>query len=516
MVAQSRTLKLSILADVDQLKKSLSTANNDVENSSSKLGDFSKKAGVAFAAAAAAAGAYATVLIVDGVKAAIEDEAAQIRLATALKNATGATDAMIESVEKQITKTSLATGVADDKLRPALQRLTFSTEDVTKSQELLNLALDISQSTGKDLDAVANALGKAYDGNTTSLVKLGIGIDSAEAKTMNFETAQKKLTDLFGGAAAANAETYQGRIARIKIAFDEAKETIGAAFLPILGKLLDYVNNKALPIIDALSGAFSSKNGSGFGKVVSDVVDVLKDIFIPIFEAAQEHFNKFKKVINDNKENLKDFLDVVKFVAPLIGKIIGGAISVLGDIANVVINIFAKVLGAIKPMINFAIDGINLIIKGYNAIPFLDNIDLLPKITSSTTQGTSISGVLGSVTPIVSNAGTTVSGSTGGITGGATTGVTGTTGGGVGSAVAGAAAAAAKMTGAGGITDSQNAARLIAAGGAFTDSQNAARINLTVNGAIDAEGTARTIVNVLNDSFFRGTGGAGALLGASG
>ena len=514
MVAQSRTLKLSILADVDQLKKSLSTANNDVENSSSKLGDFSKKAGVAFAAAAAAAGAYATVLIVDGVKAAIEDEAAQIRLATALKNATGATDAMIESVEKQITKTSLATGVADDKLRPALQRLTFSTEDVTKSQELLNLALDISQSTGKDLDAVANALGKAYDGNTTSLVKLGIGIDSAEAKTMNFETAQKKLTDLFGGAAAANAETYQGRIARIKIAFDEAKETIGAAFLPILGKLLDYVNDKALPIIDALSGAFSSKNGSGFGKVVSDVVDVLKDIFIPIFEAAQEHFNKFKKVINDNKENLKDFLDVVKFVAPLIGKIIGGAISVLGDIANVVINIFAKVLGAIKPMINFAIDGINLIIKGYNAIPFLDNINLLPKITSSTTQGTSISGVLGSVTPIVSNAGTTGE-TTGGTTGNSTTGGTGTTGGGVGSAVAGAASAAAKMTGAGGITDSQNAARLIAAGGAFTDSQNAARINLTVNGAIDAEGTARTIVNVLNDSYFRGTGGGGTLLGAN-
>ena len=515
MVAQSRTLKLSILADVDQLKKSLSTANNDVEDSSNKLGDFSKKAGKAFAVAAAAAGAYATVLIVDGVKAAIEDEAAQIRLATALKNATGATDAMIESVEKQITATSLATGVADDKLRPALQRLTFSTEDVTKSQELLNLALDISQSTGKDLDAVANALGKAYDGNTTSLVKLGIGIDSAEAKTMNFETAQKKLTDLFGGSAAANAETYQGRIARIKIAFDEAKETIGAAFLPILGKLLDYVNDKALPIIEALSGAFSSKNGSGFGKVVSDVVNVLKDIFIPIIEVVQEHFNKFKKVIDDNKDNLKDFLDVVKFVAPLIGKIIGGAISVVGDIASVVIDIFANVLGAIKPMINFAIDGINLIIKGYNAIPFLDNINLLPKITSSTTQGTSISGVLGSVTPIVSNAATTVSGATGGITGGATTGATGTTGGGVGSAVAGAAAAAAKMTGAGGITDSQNAARLIAAGGAFTDSQNAARINLTVNGAIDAEGTARTIVNVLNDSYFRGTGGGGTLLGAN-
>ena len=78
MAGQSRTLKLSILADVDQLKKSLAQANGDVDNSSSKMGEFSKKAGLAFAAAGAAAGAYAVKLAVDGVKAAIEDEAAQI------------------------------------------------------------------------------------------------------------------------------------------------------------------------------------------------------------------------------------------------------------------------------------------------------------------------------------------------------------------------------------------------------------------------------------------------------
>ena len=160
MAGQSRTLKLSILADVDQLKKSLASANGDVEDSSSKLGEFSKKAGLAFAAAAAAAGAYAIKLAVDGVKAAIEDEAAQVRLATALKNATGATDDMIKSVEQQILKQSLATGVADEKLRPALSRLALSTNDVTKAQDLLTLALDISQATGKGLDAVAYALGK--------------------------------------------------------------------------------------------------------------------------------------------------------------------------------------------------------------------------------------------------------------------------------------------------------------------------------------------------------------------
>ena len=172
MAGQSRTLKLSILADVDQLNKSLKAANNDVENSSSKMGDFGKKAGLAFAAAGIAAAAYAVKIGVDGVKAAIEDEAAQTRLATALKNATGATDAMIASVEKQILATSLATGVADDKLRPALQRLSLSTGDVTKAQDLLNLSLDISQATGKGLDTVANALGKAYDGNATALGRL--------------------------------------------------------------------------------------------------------------------------------------------------------------------------------------------------------------------------------------------------------------------------------------------------------------------------------------------------------
>ena len=205
MAGQSRTLKLSILADVDQLKKSLAQANGDVDNSSSKMGEFSKKAGLAFAAAGAAAGAYAIKLAVDGVKAAIEDEAAQIRLATALKNATGATNEMIASVEKQILKTSLATGVADDKLRPALQRLSLSTNDVTKAQDLLNLALDISQATGKGLDSVANALGKAYDGNTAALGKLGIGLSSAELKAMSFEETQERLSDLFGGAAAVVA-----------------------------------------------------------------------------------------------------------------------------------------------------------------------------------------------------------------------------------------------------------------------------------------------------------------------
>jgi hypothetical protein len=116
----------------------------------------------------------------------------------------------------------------------------------------------------------------------------------------------------------------------------------------------------------------------------------------------------------------------------------------------------------------------------------------------------------------ISGGGSATSGS-GGTGGGTTSGGGGGSGGGVTAAVASAVAATKAVAG-GGFTDSQNTARLIAAGGGgFTDSQNAARlaaqapqINITVNGAIDKEGTARTIVDTINDSYYRGTGGATA------
>jgi hypothetical protein len=465
MVAQSRTLKLSILADVDQLKKSLNSANNEVEGSSSKLGEFSKKAGLAFAAAGAAAGAYAVKLAVDGVKAAIEDEAAQIRLATSLKNATGATNDMIASVEKQILKTSLATGVTDDKLRPALSRLALSTGDVTKAQDLLSLALDISQATGKGLDSVANSLGKAYDGNTAALGKLGIGLSAAELKAMSFTEVQGKLSDLFGGAAAANSKTFAGRLEILKVTFDEAKESIGARLLPIIQQLVEFIVNKVVPAL----GRFA-------------------DFFKPI-----------TKAIADNKAEFTTFINFIQtYVVPVLVNVLGGAFKVVGEIAGGVINVVGIVVGALNNLISGAVAGINALIRLYNSVPFLPNVSQItaPTINVPTVSVPSVTST--SQVPTISVP--SVSGGSGSTT---------TSGGGVAAAVAGAARAG------GGFTDSQNAARLTAAGGAFTDSQNAARINVTVNGAIDAEGTARTIVNVLNDSYFRGTGGGGTLLGAN-
>jgi hypothetical protein len=265
MATGSRTLKLSILADVDDLKKKLGEADKAVEDNSNKISEFGKKAAAAFAVAAAAAVAYGTKLAVDGVKAAIEDEQAQFRLANALKEATGATDAQIKATEDMIYQTSLATGVADDQLRPAMQRLAVSTKSTEEAQKLLTLALDISKGSGKDLEQVATALGRAHDGQSTALGRLGVGLSAAELKTMTFTEVQQKLSDLYGGAASANAETFQGKIDRLKVGFDEAKESLGVALLPAVEKFIGFLNETGIPTLNAFIAGLTGDKGLSAG-----------------------------------------------------------------------------------------------------------------------------------------------------------------------------------------------------------------------------------------------------------
>ena len=346
-MAGSRTLKLSILADVADLKKNLDTGSKEVEGFGGKLEKFGKVAAAAFAAAAAAAAAYAVKLAVDGVKAAIEDEAAQLRLANALKNVTAATDAQISAVEEQILKTSLATGVADDQLRPALQRLATATGSVTKSQDLLNLALDISAATGKSVETVSNALGKAYEGNTSSLSRLGVGLSAAEIKTLGLEGTVKQLAETFGGAATVQANTFEGQIARLKVGFDEAKESVGAALLPTLQKLLDYFINTVIPK------------------------------FIEFKDAA---LKPVTDAIARNKDSLTILYNFIKdFVVPVLINNLGSALGFIGKVAGGVLDVIGFVVNGIKSAVNFAIDAINVLIRAYNAVPLLPNVATISK-----------------------------------------------------------------------------------------------------------------------------------------
>jgi hypothetical protein len=350
MATGNRTLKLSILADVDDLKKKLGDADKAVESNASKISEFGKKAALAFTVAAAAAVAYAGKLAIDGVKSAIEDEQAQLRLAAALKTATGATDAQIKATEEYITKTQLATGVADNDLRNAFQRLSVTTKDVNASQRLLNLALDVSKGTGKDLGTITEALSKAYEGQDTKLARLGIGLSAADLKAMDFNQTQKALSDLYGGAAARNAETFQGRIDRLKQGFEEAKESVGAALLPIIERLIGYIFQYGVPIINRFKDAW-------------EVV---------------------KKAIDDNKESFDAFVRLLQTVVlPILGKVFSFMIDVGAKAAAAIINAFGAIAGAITPVLNFIIDAINTVIRGLNLVKPGADIGGLNRIGSS-------------------------------------------------------------------------------------------------------------------------------------
>ena len=309
----SRTLTLSLAADIDNLQKGLKKADDEIQTFGDKVGAFGKRAAAAFAVAAAAAVAYGTKLAVDGVKAAIEDEQAQLRLAAALKTATGATDDQIKATEAYILKTSLATGVADDQLRPAMQRLAVSTKSTEEAQKLLNLALDIAKGRGIELETVANALGRAQDGNTTALGRLGLGLSKSELATLSFTEVQQKLSDLYGGAAAANAETFQGKIDRLKVGFDEAKESLGVALLPQVEKFIGFLNESGIPALNAFIAGLtgdegltnslnqSQKGAESFGKAIAAVAGIISGFITFVREAIGllvEFANQAIRVVN--------------------------------------------------------------------------------------------------------------------------------------------------------------------------------------------------------------------------
>ena len=251
-MADIRTLKLALLADTKNFIDGLDKADRETKTFSNKLDNALQKGAAAFLAVGAAAGAMAIKIGVDAVKAAVEDEKAQKSLAITLRNTTKATDAQVSAVEDYIDKTARATGVADDQLRPSLDRLVRSTQDVTKAQKLQTLALDIAAGTGKDLATVSEALGKAYVGNLGALKRIGVPLDENIVKTKDFDAAVVALTQTFAGQADAAAETFAGRLARIRIAIDEAKEQLGQALLPLLERFARFATEKLAPALQGL------------------------------------------------------------------------------------------------------------------------------------------------------------------------------------------------------------------------------------------------------------------------
>jgi hypothetical protein len=183
--------------------------------------------------------AYGTTAILAfgkaSVRAAAADQKAQQQLALALKNVGLGRDAATS--EAYIQRLQSEFGIVDDLLRPSYQTLAVATKDSAEAQRLLNLALDISASTGKDLGSVTAALSKAFLGNNTSLSKLGVGISKADLKAKSFQEITSQLQSTFAGSATAAANTFQGSIDKLAVASANASEIIGTGLIDALTKL---------------------------------------------------------------------------------------------------------------------------------------------------------------------------------------------------------------------------------------------------------------------------------------
>jgi len=327
-MADIRTLKLQLLADKEKFQTGLNKAQDDTQNFSNKVGSFVAGAAKAFLALGAAVGTAAFAIGVSAVKAAIEDEKAQKSLETTLKNVTKASKDQVKGVEDYITKTSLALGVTDDKLRPSLDRLVRSTQDVTKAQKLQGLALDISAGTGKDLQSVSDALAKAYDGNFTALKKLGVPLDDSIIKSKDFNKVVEVLSGTFKDQATVQAETFAGKMDRIKIAVSEAKESLGAALLPILEKIAGFVNQQVVPaiqgLVDGLTGQKSIRQAT---------LD------------AKGNVNLLNDKLSDANESGRNLGEALRTLAETIGLVGSGSGSANPEFSKFVDNITKLVQG---------------------------------------------------------------------------------------------------------------------------------------------------------------------------
>jgi len=385
MATGTRALTLKLLADVDNFTKNLNKADNDVSTFGDKVSDFGKKAGLAFAAAGAAAVAYAGKLAIDGVKSAIADAAAQEKLALTLKNVTGATEAQIAATEDYITKTSLAFGVTDDELRPSLERLARATGNLQKAQELQTVAIDVAAGSGKSLEAVTNAMAKAAEGNTASLAKLGIGLTSAQLKTMSMDQITAKLADTFENQASVKADTFAGKMARLQIAFDEGKETVGAFILDAITPMVEVIVNQVIPAISDFT--------SNLGEKLQPVIKIVQ----PIINGLRNAFNSVKNSLAENNQELQPFYDFMvaiynfakDFLAPFLGKVLGAAFTALGKIISGVINTFAGFVSTLSNIYDRITGIINAIRSAASAVSGFfggnDNVSTpAPRVASPT------------------------------------------------------------------------------------------------------------------------------------
>jgi hypothetical protein len=268
-------------------------AQKDITKLGKDFDKFAKRSAIAFAAAGAAVGAFAIKVGKDAVQGAMEDQKQQIALATALRNVTGATDEAIASTVEYLDKQELLVGVDNKELIPSLQILVQATKDVTAAQNLQNLALDISAGTSKDLGAVSLALAKALGGNVGALTRLGVPLDAAAVKSKDLNAILNSLSATFAGQAEKRAATFEFRINKLNLAFNQVLDQLGYALIPVLEQFAITLGTQVLPKLQAWIDANKDELIAGLTTIVEKIPQLITLVF-DLFDYIQRNLGTIK------------------------------------------------------------------------------------------------------------------------------------------------------------------------------------------------------------------------------
>lgn len=244
-------------------------AFNQTEKSIEKLGRTLKKALI---------GGSILALTNQAIKAFAEEEKSAKLLANTLQNL--GFGMATQSVEAFISQMQLASGVSDSELRPAMAKLVQTLGSVSAAQDALTLAMDISAASGIDLNTVVSDLAAAQLGNTKGLKKYALGLTQLELKTMSATEIMARFNDIFGGGAAVAADTFAGKLARINVAIDEAKESIGKG---LIDALMVATGSQDIEVLQQKIIDFGTNAGEAIrnlGQVVKDFLPVIKTVGI--------------------------------------------------------------------------------------------------------------------------------------------------------------------------------------------------------------------------------------------
>jgi hypothetical protein len=307
----SMILNVEILGDYKRLTSATKGATGELHTLSGKVSGFSSLAKSAFSSIGVGL-SFAAVAreIGQATQAAIEDRKSQELLATSLRNTVGASDALIASVEGQITQWSYAKGIADDELRPAYSKLALATGDVEEANKLMSIALDASAGSGKSLDSVAQAMAKSVNGTDTALIKLLPSLKGSKTPIDDLATAFAGASD-----AAAKSDPY----AHLQVIFGELEEQIGQKFLPVA---------------DDLAAYFSSADGKQAIDDFATTIGILGDHFAD----STKQTGEFTKLVNGElkkiglSKGMNDILDWVLTVSSM-----GSPLAIAGEsISNII------------------------------------------------------------------------------------------------------------------------------------------------------------------------------------